>query len=424
MALDLTMVRKVLRDCIRVDADRYPASRVVTVAHDTDRSLRLADGRWYSPLIDTIEDDLARLGVGCVSFARVASAIKGESAYGKVYAPEGRFARALIAKRIKALIWPGRYPYSHAEERTWSSIFNGTRAQTLLGIMPSRELCAAAHRRGMWVADVQHGVIGESHPWYGAAFRGHDPIEQLPDAFLCWDDGSAEVVSRWAVSRGIAVHVIGNRWLARFVRRSPDDPLVSLLADDYLRSSAELGPRRPTILITLSWGSDMNSNGFVDPGLLAVVRATSQRFRWLVRLHPNQISGFASEEGKAFLGFFDEHLRGHAEWALPTRAPLPAVLGDTDLHISWYSSVAIEAAQMGIATALLAPALRATGRLSDYFGHQRAQGMVDFISEDEKSILAWIERRLEFRGVIDDALTAHQTAYERVLAFVAHGSAQ
>ncbi len=419
MSTDLTMIMKVLRDCLRVDKERYPLSRIVTVAHDTDRSLRLEDGRWYSPLIDSIEDDLARLGVDCISFARVASSIKGPTAYGKVYAPEGRFARALIGKRISAFFRRGRYPYSYAEERTWSTIFSRTGSRKILGIMPSRELCAAAHRRGMWVADVQHGVIADSHPWYGAAFRSKDPREQLPDAFLCWDPGSAAAISKWAAPRGIAVEVIGNPWLARFIRNSADDALVRQLAGGYRLASAALGPRRPTILVTLSWGDDMNSNSFVDPGLRAVISSTSQRFRWLIRLHPNQISGFASDEGKAFLGFFEKHLKGHAEWELPTRAPLPAVLGDTDLHISWYSSVAIEAAQMGIASALLAPALRANGKFSDYFVYQRHIGIVDFVAEDERSILAWIERRLDFRGAIDDALNEYDAAYRRVLSFVA-----
>jgi hypothetical protein len=284
--------------------------------------------------------------------------------------------------------------------------------------MPSRELCTAAHRRGIWVADVQHGVIAEGHPWYGSNTRGNDPLEQLPDAFLCWDPGSAAVIKQWASSRGIAVEVIGNRWLMRFIRNSPEDKLVQKVKADYHFATALCGPRKFTILVTLSWGNDMNSNGFIDPGLLSVIHTTSKRFRWLIRLHPNQVSGFATGEGKAFLNFYDKHLKGHAEWELPTRSPLPVVLADTDLHISWYSSACMEAAQMGILSALTAPALRDAGRFSEYFSYQRDQGLIDFINEDEESIMSWIEHRIKFRGVIDNALNECDINYAKVLNFL------
>ena len=417
MALDKSMVRKVLRDCLRLDDDDYPAARVVTVAHDTDRSLH-DQGRYYSPLIDTIEDDLAARGVRCVSFARVASRIKGPLAYGRVYSPDGQFARALVGKRLRALLQRDVYPYSHAEERTWGRILDRTGARKLVGIMPSRELCVACHRRGVWVADVQHGVIADSHPWYGASFRGGDPPEQLPDAFLCWEPGSAEAIGRWAHAQGVRTLVIGNRWLARFIADRPEDALVQRLAGDYRRRVQAAADRRKAILVTLSWGDDNNSDGFVDPGLRQVIRATSDRYRWLIRLHPNQVAGFASDEGVAFVDFFARHLQGHAEWELPTHAPLPAVLRDVDLHVSWYSSVALEAAQMGIRSALLSPDLRRNGRNEDYFSYHHRAGLIDFIAEDTATITAWIDGQSGERWVAD-AFAAYDAEYAQLLDFLA-----
>ena len=411
------MVRKVVRDCFRRDDESYPPSRVVTVAHDTDRSV-LDQGRYYSPLIDTIEDDLAARGVRCVSFARIASRIKGPLAYGRVYSPEGRFARALVGKRLLGLVRRGRYPYSHAEERTWGRILDRTGARKLFGIMPSRELCVACHRRGVWVADVQHGVIADSHPWYGSSFRAGDPREQLPDAFLCWEPGSAEAIGLWAHSKGICTPVIGNRWLARFIADRPDDELVQRLAGEYRGRAHSSVPRRTTILVTLSWGDDNNSDGFVDPGLRQTIRETSDRYRWLIRLHPNQVAGFASDEGVAFVDFFARHLQGHAEWELPTHAPLPAVLRDVDLHVSWYSSVALEAAQMGIRSALLSPDLRRNGRNEDYFSYHHRAGLIDFIAEDAASIKAWTARQCGDRRVTD-AFGAYDAEYARLLDFLA-----
>lgn len=376
-------------DCFRLDKEDYPFASVLSVAHDNDRSL-LYNGKYYSPLIDTIEDDLAKLGTRCVSVARIISTIKGDSAYASVVSPEGRFARALIQKRLLGLLIRDRYPYSTLEEKTWGSVLDKTGAKKVFGILPSRELCAASHKRGVWVADVQHGVIADTHPWYGKAFRGGDPAEQIPDAFLCWDVGSAEVLAKWAPEKGARTHVIGNRWLARFVANREDDVLVRELIADY-KGHATAKDNRRNILVSLSWGEDNIPNGFMVEGLEAAIRETSHRYRWLIRLHPNQVRGFATHEGPKFVEYFNEALVGRAEWEQATRAPLPVVLRGIDLHISWQSSVTIEAAQMGIKTALLNPRLRAEALNGDYYSYYRSAGLVDLVPGSREAILSWIE---------------------------------
>ena len=343
--MDYAIVRKILVDCLRRDREDYPRSNVLTVAHDNDRSL-LHRGKFYSPLIDTIEDDLAKRGVRCVSVARIISNIKGAIAYGRVYSPEGRFARALIQKRLLALANRGRYPYSSLEEQAWGSVLDRVGARKVFGILPSRELCVACRKRDIWVADVQHGVIADTHPWYGETFRRDDPLEFLPNAFLCWDPGSETVLAKWAHAKTVRTHVIGNRWLARFVARSVDDEMVRDLMAGYPLPAVD-PLHRPRILVTLSWGEDNIPNGFIAPGLEAAIRRTAGRYQWLIRLHPNQLRGFATDEGPKFIEYFKQNLAGSAEWERPTHAPLPIVLSEIDLHVSWQSSVAIEAAQMG-----------------------------------------------------------------------------
>ena len=41
-------------------------------------------------------------------------------------------------------------------------------------------------QKGVKVADLQHGVIAESHPWYGAKWRGLEPDNWSPN-YLVWD---------------------------------------------------------------------------------------------------------------------------------------------------------------------------------------------------------------------------------------------
>ena len=64
--MDYSVVRKVLIDCFKFDSIDYERAEVLTLAYDTDRSF-LYQGKYYSPLVDTPQDDLETRGTHCVS---------------------------------------------------------------------------------------------------------------------------------------------------------------------------------------------------------------------------------------------------------------------------------------------------------------------------------------------------------------------
>lgn len=413
--MDLKIIRKIIRDSIRIDRVSYAKSPVLTVAHDNDRSLE-RHGRYYSPLMDTIEDDLAARGMRCQSVARIISTIKGDRAYGNVVSPEGGFARALLSKRVKGVLQRGRYPYSGAEERVWGDILDATGARKVLAILPSRELCTACHARGVWVADVQHGVIADSHPWYGYEFRKDDPVAWVPDAFLCWDQGSADVIEKWSGAKGSHVLLYGSRWVSRFLNPRADDALVEeLLAANRAQIDA-LGDK-PTIVVSFSWGVYNIPNGLMVDSLADAIRATSDRYNWLLRLHPNQLIGFAKDESENFFSYFDKRLRGHATWEWATRTALPIVLSASDVHLSWNSSVAMEAAQMGIRTAMLDPDLRGETFREDYYRYYHESGMISYIPEDQASIEHWLEANVGSKGR-PESFDLYDANYAQLLDFL------
>ncbi|MCG3189243.1 MAG: hypothetical protein LKCHEGNO_01534 [Burkholderiaceae bacterium] len=409
------LITKIARDCFRIDPPIKVRADVLTVANDNSRSL-LHDGKYYSPLVDTLQDDLRARGLRCISVARIISSLKGKLSYGTVVSPEGGFARALVQKRLAAL-FARRYPYSRMEEAEWGRILDGTQARKIIAIQPSRELCTAARRRGLWVADLQHGVIADMHPWYGAAFRANEPLEQLPHAFLCWDEGSARVIARWAHKRGLQTPVIGNRWLARFVRPSPEDRLVHELQRRYAPAAGSQRAMMPTVLVSLSWGEDNISNGFIAEGLLRAMHKMAGSMRWEIRLHPNQVLGFAKEEGRRFRKFYERELVNIAAWHFATTAPLPIVLQSVDLHISWTSSVCIDAAQMGIRSALLNPRLRQIESMREYFGHYQRCGLVDLVADSEDAVLSWIAGNLRSKRAPAE-LDACDAEYRALLEFL------
>jgi hypothetical protein len=363
----------------------------LTVAGDNSRSLNI-NGKFYSPLIDTMQEVMESAGISTLSIARIISKIKGDKSFGRVYAPDGQFARALIQKRLISLFTKA-YPYSSFEEKTWVNILRKTGCKAVLAINPSRELCVACRNESVWVADIQHGLISEQHPWYSKECRGLDPIEFLPNEFLVWDKGSAMVLSSWIPKASSRIRIIGHPWVSRFGEIVKDDNFISYLHEKYML--LEVNKISRTVLISLSWGRLESEGEFLPRGLMCIIKRKELNIRWLVRLHPNQVMGFSSREGRLFREFFKKELVGFVEWELATEAPLPLVLKNCTLHITWHSSVVLEAAMCGVKSAILDPLFRIeskknTGSIK-YF---HDQGIIDYINDDENTIEAWISQNL------------------------------
>lgn len=386
--MDTAIVFKILRDVFRKDKIDYPECDVLTFACDTERHTRYR-GKHYSPLIDTLQDAMEQKGLRCVSITRIASVIKGEKSHGQVFSPEGGFARAMVLKRLKGIFNRSRYPFSYAEARVWRRVLETTKPKVVIGVFPSRELCSVCHEMGIWVADLQHGVIAESHPWYGQGFRGSEPVQWLPDAFLVWNEGTAKIIRKWASAIGIDIQIVGNPWVDRFRARRPDDELVNELERIYPQTDNPL----PKALLSLSWGDETVGDGIIHPHVERFVLDTLDRYEWHFRLHPNQLQGYATDEGIDFKHYFSDTFPPESiNWQMASAMPLPLLLSRCDLHITTHSSVCIEAASFGIPSALTDPELSAGGKRSDYYEYLVSAGYADKIGQSYDAITKWFER--------------------------------
>ncbi|NIY83309.1 hypothetical protein [Vibrio hepatarius] len=382
--MDIKLIRKVILDCLKVGHPSYPKSDVLTFACDNDRYIDF-NGKKYSPLIDTLEDDLNKLGLTTVSITRIASTIKGDISYGNALSPEGPFARAMILKRLKGMT-TSDYPFSHYEYSIWQYILDKVMPKVVVGINPSRELCKLCHERGIWVADIQHGVISDSHPWYGEKFRSSDPNCWLPSAFLVWDEGSFEVMDKWCQGRGIDVIQTGNPWISRFLKKEASDKLVTFLTNKH---PIVVDKKKRTIVLSLSWGDVTIPNGFIHPELERFMKQHKDEFNWIVRLHPNQLKGFASDEGVRFSKYWGERFSEFdIDWEYYSSIPLPLILSNVDYHITWSSSVCIEAAKFNVKSLVMNPEFRSTK--SDYYTELENQGFVYKIECKYELISNWL----------------------------------
>lgn len=396
--MDFRILRRIFINFFKVDRFNYPRCDVLTFASDPDRYLDV-DGVMYSPLINSVEDSLSEKGVTSVSITRIASKYKGKLAYGRVYGPDGAFTRAMIFKRIKGFfVKKGKYPFSNMEVKVWSKIFDVIQPKVVIAILPSRELCKVCRDRGIWVADLQHGVISDEHYWYGESFRKNDPIEWLPNAFLVWDKGSANVLERWTEPRKTSVKVLGNPWIHRFKCIDPNDKIVAYLNNKYAVSQYS----KPSVLVSLSWGCTDLDNGFMHPELEKLIKETAKVYSWYIRLHNTQVHGFASHEGRKFSAYF-KSIFGDLpiDWQNCSKMPLPLLLSHIDMHVTWISSVCMEASYFGIPSLVLSPQMQKGGDLETYFDYLVDLGYVTKKSPTQENIRRWFDeqvkmKRLEF----------------------------
>lgn len=384
--MDWRIIEKIFWDIFKLDRIDYPECSVLTFACDNDRSITIS-GKKYAPLINTVEDALEKRGLQCTSISRIASRVRGALSHGRVFSPDGGFARAMILKRLKGLFLPaGAYPFSNLEKHVWDRILDQCKPRAVVGILPSRELCVACKQRGIWVADMQHGVIAETHHWYGGAYRSKEPAQWAPDAFLVWDEGSAEVLRAWAPNAGAAVEVIGNPWVDRFRKKDPGDAVYRELVERY--PQVENG--KPNILISLSWHALAIPNRFIHPALERFILETLDTYNWIVRLHPNQVQGFAANEADEFQTYLAAtYPPGSLDWGLPTEMPLPLLLSRIDRHVTWNSSVCLEAASFGIRSLLMDPELLPGEKNGSYYSFLTDLGYTQKIRPEYDGVKAW-----------------------------------
>lgn len=193
----------------------------------------------------------------------------------------------------------------------------------------------SAYRNKVPTIDIQHGIQGEYHAAYGSWYKvPAGGYNLLPKHFWNWDSQSSEEINKW--SRQTLYHSSingGNPWLKLWEKKQFNNVFeVNALTDSF--------KNRKVILFSFQPLQDP----FPD-FIKQVIKETETKFVWLMRVHPTQMNYF-------------EQLRNEVN-ALQTtnviieeasKLPLPLLLSYTDLHMTFYSTVAIEAAMFKVPT--------------------------------------------------------------------------
>ena len=319
------------------DLSRLRRANVLLVAHDVDRGFRY-QGNAYSPLLDSLGEQLVRLRHNVLSAAKPYSALYGAKAFGAPVSLNREAARASVRRRL--------VPSARTDQEVglWKRVLDIVQPAAVIGIQPAASLCVAGKHNGIKVADLQHGVIDPA-VYYNLQAAGRYREEGIPDAVLCWDGYSAQALVR--ALPHVSTYVIGNPWLDRFLNPRPEDELIQSMERLFGQKFAGV-PKG--VLVSLQWNPDR-------PATIAMPRMVADALRYLmssgwtalIRFHPVQLLATKPETLARTL---DEMLGcvGHRTWVDASRAPLPLVLRHSRCHITSHSAVALEAENFGVET--------------------------------------------------------------------------
>lgn len=365
---------------------------VLLIRHDNDCGY-VFQGKAYAHLLDSLGDLCAKKKLKLQSVATPFSVFVGAIAHYSPVSYNRAYSVVILCGQVTRLIKGTDIATQWTNSRQvalWCDILDKAKPKVVIGIQPNEYLCRAGKIKEIPVYDLQHGVINDDHRWYGAKYRISTPIDALPDGFLCWNAQAVATIAKWGDNKGIRAIKLGNPWFLRFIQEDPEDLLVS----EAVAKWEIYDNTRPYILVSLQWGMrnfhpDISSNGVLVDALERVILDTTDMYNWILRLHPVQIMG---EERKTALRYLTDTFGEEQthRWLKYSQIPLPIVLRQADIHITYDSTVVTEAAWMGVRSALLNQQICKEGKFESYYSLERSIGMAEILPQDPEIIKQWM----------------------------------
>lgn len=191
-------------------------------------------------------------------------------------------------------------------------------------------LALAAHKLNIPVIEVQHGIAagGRCHPQYYTWMKMPDNgYELMPDYMWVWDKSDYDEMIPWATNSMrpfIGGHPMNLIW------SDTENKLSHYYQEKY---EQEYGFDKPTILVTLQWGS-VYPQWFID------YINEHEEYNWLIRLHP-VVDDYERDFMKKI------YVRENIKKDSPATFPLEILLKNVNLHVTLSSSVVLDAVAFG-----------------------------------------------------------------------------
>lgn len=360
-------------DCLRV-ADTYASLAkcdVLFCCHDLDRG-ETRDGKAYSKLIDSLQEEFSARGFKTESFSHSYSRITGPKSWSNSLSANRALFAAAILRRLWTTLGLLRVTINARDFRqeVYVSIFKKCSPKVIITIGSPPSFCRAARSLNIKVCEILHGIGYTPIPWGWE----RTCTTNLPDIIWSLDPISTQTFKPLE-SRGIITRQIPHPFYSRF--SYPIYERISTLPKEWVKWPKSLSKKGRIILVSLQWGYDGDfsahdhfnnilSNGLVPIEIIELIERLGDDYFWLFRLHPEQYRAKKYQYQKNFLIKLSSKY-SNCEWELSTSLPLPLLLKHCIGHISMASMTAYDAAFMSVKTLLLCPTLAIGGIRQNMF---------------------------------------------------------
>ncbi len=258
-------------------------------------------------------------------------------------------------------------------------------------------VCTAARRLGIPTVELPHGRQDPTHHAYGRWNRcPSNGYKSLPKVFWSWSAFEKRTIDEWAVKTNYHQSFEGGNALMKMWREKRV-AFVKKLDSMATKRFARL-KGRPVILATPEYVSKS-----VDLTLATIARAPKEWY-WLIRMHPleYEIRNEELERSAKTLGIANFEIEYPSKW------PLYTILQHADAHFTGFSSVIIEAREMGV------PSVTMLKHGAIIFQNEIAAGNLKFC-EDLDGCIELIRHCLD-KGKLNEDATASRPLVETINA--------
>ena len=354
---------------------------VLFFCHDVDRGVSLRNTA-YSPLIDSVREELEAHGLICQSIALPFSVLTGAKGYGSPKAITWSYVWSKLILRMTPNF------FARQIERKigiYGRVLRKTGAKLVIAIGAPGKLCSEASNRGVFCVELLHGV---SHTKFPAEWVRSEP-EFLPHGVLSLSDASTKLFSSYGLNTKTIPHP--------FVRRFRDLESEKL-PEEWVLPRASQSLFKKEILVSLMWGySDdhgpyQEMAGILDNGLffdeLSEAVAQTKDIFWRFRFHPVQLRDKRYDHLHQYMDEFVS-ANSNSEWKDASLYPFPAVARICSANVTMGSGSCYDAAFMGLSTLVLCPTFQSGGVNGNYFADLENEGYVKKDRPNTEGIVSW-----------------------------------
>jgi hypothetical protein len=274
-------------------------------------------------------------------------------------------------------------------KKVFKKFFNKNKPKCIITVcfydLVSMAMILACNELNIKTAEFQHGQQGDYHimysHWNNFPMEGY---EILPEIFFVWGNKSFNRINSWC-EKSIRHKVIigGNPWVSMWKNET-------LFMDVYKSYDLSIfNNKYKKILLSLQPLNDPIPNN-----IISVIRATSGKVKWYIRLHP-RMSNLHSNVCK----FLSDNGCDNYELDYSTQLPLYLILKFVDLHITLWSSVAYEALAFGVHSLIVH--VNGYNQMKEYCDKK-----IFYYSEDSTEITNVINTDFEFKPEVDEYINS------------------